>query len=541
MTRRIALLAAAPLLWAQQGDAPVEPKPGSVEVTVLSQSTGAPVRNATVTFTVTSGRSRYANRLETDPAGHVALEDARPGKYTLVVMASPGSASVARAGELAPEQHLSLEVRVPTDAQLSGRVLDGNGDPLPNIAVFLVAREYSLGSLRYTYAQMAATDDRGEYQMEHVRPGSSYLLLAATSRARLEPVSRAPADPALRRPVNAPTYYPGAPAIEGAQVLTLADNERRPNVDIRMARSANYCLEARVPAGATFELREEWPLDTYLLLNGRSRSGAAVPLGTAPADGRIRVCDLHPGGYELSAYLEPSLGDVPTSFSKTIASIADQDVGGVTLIPSPQIAVAGEIVWAGPAEAPPRARISLTFDPLSRHLGGQQVAFDVPGSFRQDLLLDDYSVDFGRPPAGSYVKDVTYGGRSVLHEPLRPGGAPGEGLRVILATDGGTVAVKIEDRNGDPVPDQRVLLLPKSVTSEAALADAMETAQADSNGAWTSAELAPGSYYVLATPSAVDNSPETIARIWRARDRATEVTLAPESAPQVTVTPIALQ
>ena len=64
----------------------------------------------------------------------------------------------------------------------------------------------------------------------------------------------------------------------------------------------------------------------------------------------------------------------------------------------------------------------------------------VPGQFSfPGLVLDEYSMQTRGLPDGLYVKDLTYGGQSVLGKALRVGSAIGDaGLRVVVARDGGS-------------------------------------------------------------------------------------------------------
>jgi sarcosine oxidase gamma subunit len=157
------------------------------------------------------------------------------------------------------------------------------------------------------------------------------------------------------------------------------------------------------------------------------------------------------------------------------------------------------------------------------------------------LFVDDYEVwPFIAPwdnlGAGLYVKDVTYAGVSIRRAPLRVGSALGSevSLRVVLARDGGTISAHVTDRDGNPV-NAYVLMLPAAAGSEIALADSLPTtiSQTDQTGTYTSDMLAPGKYYVLATETPIDQSPECIAKLWRARIKAKEVDLNPGGAVRV--------
>jgi hypothetical protein len=93
---------------------------------------------------------------------------------------------------------------------------------------------------------------------------------------------------------------------------------------------------------------------------------------------------------------------------------------------------------------------------------------------------------------------------------------------------------------GAPVPDVSVLMIPSYVSSPAILQAAMATGQTDQTGAYTSHLVAPGKYYVIATESLINATPECIDRIWRARTKFAETTVAPNGTAQVTLTPVVL-
>jgi hypothetical protein len=50
--------------------------------------------------------------------------------------------------------------------------------------------------------------------------------------------------------------------------------------------------------------------------------------------------------------------------------------------------------------------------------------------------------------------------------------------------------------------------------------------------------LAPGKYYVLASRTPFDRTPETIGRLWGARDKGKEVELAPGATVEAVTSPV---
>jgi hypothetical protein len=155
--------------------------------------------------------------------------------------------------------------------------------------------------------------------------------------------------------------------------------------------------------------------------------------------------------------------------------------------------------------------------------------------------MDDFRARLNGLSGGMYFKDITYAGLSILHELSRLGSATGTAsLRIVVARDGGFVSVKTTDKDGIPVPDSNVLLMPADNNSEASLADALISGQTDQNGTYTSTALPPGKYYVLASPAAIDKSPERIGTLWHARSHGKEVDVGPNTTVQLTLTPTAL-
>lgn len=118
----------------------------------------------------------------------------------------------------------------------------------------------------------------------------------------------------------------------------------------------------------------------------------------------------------------------------------------------------------------------------------------------------------------AYVKDITYGPSSAFHQRFRS--SNDLTLRVSVGNDGGFTQVSA------PAGAQ-ILILPATSTTEAILSDAMVRGEADSTGAYKSGVLAPGKYHVLATYDLIDRTPESIANIWRERNRGQEVDVGP--------------
>jgi hypothetical protein len=415
----------------------------------------------------------------------------------------------------------------------------------------LIGRQYVAGTLHYYRRNQGRTNDKGEYRIEHVLPGEAYLVLARRQNTKLDPISDAPAEPELRRSAEIPTYYPGSPSREGGQLIVLRPGEHREGIDILMLRAPSFCIEGQLTrAGQPAELRF-WIRPKEMSF-GIGMTGGITGLpqgGTTGPGGKVRICDLAPGEYELTA---SSLDlNFPEFYGSMPVLIADRDARGVTVSAVPRVVLSGEAVWVGqPPEKELDARFVFGIRPMHRSFGGGGAATgSVPGKFlvrssseRADVLFDDYWVQ-PRPLSGSlYIKNITYANTSVVLSPLRLGSAmAGTELRVLVGHDGGFIQARVADKEGQTAADANVVIMPENARSELELAAVRIVGQTDQNGTYSSNALAPGKYYILATTSAVANwSPESMAKLWRARTKAKEIDLAPNATVQLTLEPMAL-
>ena len=555
-TRLVILLFVGATAMAQTA---ATPETGSISGVVTNAAAGAPVVGVRVFIPARGGPLADTT---TDAQGRYTLSEVRAGRRHVITDFSEWGSPLAggrRIVSLRAGQDLrSINFLLQPEPSISGKVVDDNDEPLPGVEVVLLGREYFLGGLRYFSRFTVRTNDQGEYRIVHrVAPGTGWLLLARQLKRKMNPISDAPEDPKLRRPAMIPTYYASAVSPEGGTLVMLRPGERREGVDIRMLRSPSYCLGAQVdvqgqPGELSFWIHQAEPSF------GLGATGGSVGLpsgGRVGPDGKIRVCGLHRGDFRLSAFS----GDrnFPDSFGTTLVSITDRDIRGITVAPQPRLPLSGQVVWAGePPDEPVESEVVVSVTPLHRTVGGfNSGRSSVPGEFavqaRQSLagghidpLMDEYAVRVRLRRAGSlYLKDVTYGGTSVLHKPFYLGSAmAGAELRVIADHDGGVLETRVADGDGDPVAGAHVIVIPKEAKTVRTLAATRVTGETDQNGEYTSPGLAPGAYYVLATKAAVtDYSPETISTLFNARLKAKEVQVEPSDTVQLTLEPTVLE
>ncbi len=525
---RVALLlgAAAAFLCGQ-----TPPATASLHGIVRDASTGVPLADAEVLLLNGAERTEAT----TDAEGLFAFSGLPVGPTRIRVF------HLFLGGNMTQEVNVSadpnaqpVEIHLRTGGHISGRVTDQEGNPIAGVSVEAYKRVYWMGKLQYVRADSGDgnTTPDGQYYIDGLEAGHGYILRAQLDRTReTEPISDEPGDPAERKGIPIPTFYPGADS--PALAVPLESNDTRDHIDIRLLRSPPYCVSgaADLPSLGS-------PDGAHLTLTDRPPSVGVTQTDLGP-DGRFRICDLYPGDYSLALNPRGRMGNALGTASITIL---DGDVDRVTIAPVARgISLTGQVVWDGtpPTLAPDDSALSLW---LGAGMLGPAIShrFPIPGPFSlmTPLLSGEVAIQVDQVPPGAYMKQMLYNGAAL------PGGATiqagGGTLLITLGTDGARIAARVTDKDGNPVQRANVVISPASPDSESTLAATLRFGTADAQGLWTSSYLAPGRYAVLATGSPPPPGPlsfETVEALWLARGQWQTVDLTPGSTATVTLSP----
>jgi hypothetical protein len=225
--------------------------------------------------------------------------------------------------------------------------------------------------------------------------------------------------------------------------------------------------------------------------------------------------------------------------------IDKEDVARVTVQAADALQISGETAWEGaPPDNAGSAQIQFFIQAVTNDaMPAPSAKPSIPAQFTFTALpAVEYAVRPGLIFAGglpnAYIRDIVYGRLSILHEVLKP--APDSSVRVVLGNDGGFLKATVTGKDRQPAPGARVFLMPADAASEAILADSLISGPSDSAGSYTSTAVSPGKYLAIATTDLVDNTPESIDRIWQARNRATPIDIGPSANAQATleITPL---
>ncbi|HEX5410767.1 MAG TPA: carboxypeptidase-like regulatory domain-containing protein [Terriglobia bacterium] len=511
----------------------------SISGTVQYADTREPIANADV-FVAAPVVQVSA---ETDILGRYTLEGLAPGEYTVCAYAKSGLPLGFKDVFLSSDRDLtSVDFIIQRPGNIAGIIQDENGTPLSGMGVYLIAYRYMCGALQRLQAGMAITGPEGKYTIRYVRPGQNYYVLTQKplEMEMLRAVSTEPSDPRLRKQIPSPTYYGDSPSIEGALPVTVDSGEQREDVNIRVPKTTSYCVDGvlgiKGAAGAVhFEIMDlQEPFDLPGTEGMILRPANSI---TGP-DGRIRVCDLHPGQYKITVMQEPhDTYSVPAFFGSTEFSITDNDVNNVSVLAQPRFSLSGEMVWDRPSPIESfklQKFVELVLRPLTwpedlweAESPRLQARSPVPGNFSfKDILADDYAVLVQSLPPGVYIKDITFAGETVLNRTLHLGSASGDmRFRVTVADDCGVLAVRVLDNDGNPAPGSYVTVMPADSSPPALLAARMISSPADGRGLFNSGCLAPGKYNVIATTAPTEPTPESLGRILKARSSSNQIEL----------------
>ena len=383
------------VLAAQVRDRPLPPTgTASVAGVVYLGATGTtPARRARVTVQSETGLASGRTTI-TDNEGRFEITELAADRFTVQVTREGWLASslgASRPGQpgrpVVVEQGArvgGLTLRMFRGSAISGTVRDARGRPAPNVWVSASRITFSYRGEPQLISTDALTDDRGQYRVWGLRPGTYVVGVVPPEDSSAEgfrPQSAAEAEaivagasrgadtsagsPAPKALVHyAPVFYPGTTDISAAARLELALEAERDGIDLsitlvptaEVSGSVDY-RGHRKPARQTVLLQTRG--DNAQLLNRGMFRDREVLLDE---NGRFSFRNVRPGLYRVlarSADVEDGGGANP----QISYALADIRVDGadlqLTLQMHPAITVRGRSVFEGTGK-PPETLTGLT-------------------------------------------------------------------------------------------------------------------------------------------------------------------------------------
>jgi protocatechuate 3,4-dioxygenase beta subunit len=500
------LEAARPNPPAPAESAPVKPEERcTIEGTVLNSVTGEPLKKAELMLRRADPSPNgfglsYAGA--SDAAGRFVIADIEPGRYRLGVQragfvnqqyGAKGPSSPGTVLTLAKSQKLKdLTFKLVPQAVITGRVLDEDGDPVPNVSVQAMRSGYFRGKKQWLPAGVSTTNDLGEYRIHGLAPGR-YLLSAIYRPGgfMLESTQGGAAE------TYAPTYYPNAASPDSAAPLDVAAGAVLRDMDVRLQKTKTVhirgrVLDPRTGKGARTAMINLQPKSDTFLMFPRNMSRPYNDKG------EFVISSVTPGSYILTASINE---DGKMMSARIPVEIGNSSLEDITLQPAPGLEINGRVTIEGQA---PEAKITnmriylqprtpLMFGPGAQ---GGQVRDDNTFTLT-NVQPEIYDVRTFGAPDGSYIKSIRVGDADVIDSGLdiATGAAPGE-MSVVIAMSAGQITGAVQNEKLEPAAGATVVLIPEGKRRES---DRWyQTTSTDQYGNYTLKNIAPGEYRVYA-------------------------------------------
>ena len=263
----------------------------SVSGTVVNSATGEPVGRVLVRILGPQAQSCF-----TDGDGHFQMDGLSAGRFPVFAQ-KPGFSSDQGMAQNAPRMvdvganSDSVVLQLIPESAISGRVLDGNEQPIEHMQLRLIYLDMRDGHKRLEPRGYAETDDDGRYRFANLAPGTYYLAAGpGEDHTRL---LAADEKPKSGYPL---VFYPGAPDRSSAAPLQVAGGQQM-HADFSMALQPNYQVSGTVSGMQSAQGVAVQFFDT-------SGDDLAIPVKFNAATGRFSADSVTAGNYVVKAFAQ---------------------------------------------------------------------------------------------------------------------------------------------------------------------------------------------------------------------------------------------
>jgi hypothetical protein len=482
---------AASIFWCTLALAQAPDDSSSVEGTVVNAATGDPIRKVRVTLRpMGEGADPYGTT--TDAKGHFLIDGVDAGRYRLSAFRN-GYTEPRRSGAaLTLEKGQNVKdvvLKLAPEGVISGRVLDGDGDPLANVSVVCMNVGYENGKRGLVIAGWANTNDLGEFRLPGLRAGK-YVVRATfqqqSGNLQLRPVRTEEA--------YVTTYYPRTMNAKSASTIEVSPGAQITGINLMAMRAQTLHIKGRV--GATIPVHA---MPILLSLAPRDDLQSAMPeLGAGvDAQGNFQLGGVVPGSYVLRASCMALDGKVYSG--RMPVEVRDSNVEGIELELRPPRKFRGRVIIEDQGDL---RGASLYVQIQGK--AGVMLMGNAPAQVKGDLTFESnyigvgpYEFSLHGYPESFYLKSIRVGDQDVTETggDFDEDAAAGE-LTFILSPNAGVVEGSVQNAKEEAAPGAKVTLIPDS--KHRSLKLRYEIVDADQKGHFVIKGVAPGEYKIYA-------------------------------------------
>lgn len=486
-----------------------EPAPASIRGTVVAQRNGIPLNRASVVLTPRSAGLPPLS-VTTDVKGRYSFSGVPPGVYEIQVSRDgflPSSTGWMQSYRFPPVFTLrpgadldALEFRLFPWGVVSGQVTFEDASPAVNAEVALYRDVWRRGSHIYEIAARGRTDDRGNYRLYNISPGT-YFLSAGWSRpasvpGAIEQARRDQQGKVVPDQAYAVTFYPSVQKLLDAAPIRLGYGDEATAIDVVL----NQTPTVRILGHVTSALTGQWITNPGITLR-RVGADDALSVGAAVAlsldqRGGFELSGVAPGAYDLVAEADE---DGKHLIGRRLVPVGEESITNLDVLAVPPKKWTGRIrlVNGDPVAEDILSRIRIEAEPRDDLAPSASASPEPDGAFELELAPGEtYDIYVRNLPEDAYLASAAAAGVNLISSgaDLNPGATPEPmQLGLSLSGAGATGVVLNDDRT--VAPGVNIDLVPDP---PAGRYQAFQQSYADEYGNFHLTGIPPGKYIMIA-------------------------------------------
>jgi hypothetical protein len=313
---------------------------------------------------------------------------------------------------------------------VTGRVVDESGEPVEGLVVDAL-RITNVSGMRglQTSSLARQTDDRGQFRLFGIAPGSYYLEARGDANASTR---------------YAGSFYPGRASLADAEPIVIEKGSELTGLDMVFRPSRPEPLRV---SGTVVDAAGQAKLvgDVGMLLrHGAGLTGLGFD-SRIEADGSFTIPNVPPGDYVLYAVGKGTSGE--RELGVTNVAVA-ANVGPVLIGTGRGTRMTGHVTFEGGLPAATPAKFGLAVVPGDPAYAQMVTVYDGgfvgrDGNFEMTGLVGPGRLILAGAPEGWWIKSVLIGGRDIGTSPIPFGTAHLADVTVVVADGGARLTVPL--------------------------------------------------------------------------------------------------